>query len=91
MTELQSGGRSSKALYSNVIIADGAWHRVGFTWDGSNRVLYVDGVEVAADTQTTLAGSNGKMVLGAGSTLASGSFWSGLIDDVRIYNRVVKP
>jgi len=91
MSELQSGGRNSKALYSNVIIADGDLHRVGFTWDGSNRVLYADGVKVAVDTQATLAGSNGKMVLGASSTLASGTFWSGLIDDVRIYNRAVEP
>jgi hypothetical protein len=31
------------------------------------------------------------LYLGAGSTMAPGSFWKGLIDDVRIYNRVVKP
>jgi hypothetical protein len=31
------------------------------------------------------------MYIGAGSTLAPGTFWSGLIDDVRLYNRAVKP
>jgi len=43
------------------------------------------------DTQAGLAGSAGGLYIGAGANLASGSFWSGLIDDVRIYDRVVKP
>jgi N-acetylneuraminic acid mutarotase len=90
-TELQKGGRNSKALYSDAAIADGAWHRVGFTWDGSNRTLYVDGIVVAKDTQTGLANAFGGLYLGAGSTLAPSTFWSGLVDDVRIYNRVVQP
>jgi hypothetical protein len=50
--------------------------------------LYVDDVEVARDTQSGLAVSDGGFTLGAGSP---GPGWSGLIDDVRIYNRVVKP
>ncbi len=73
------------------VIADGDWHRVGFSWSGSNRILYVDGVDVARDTQTSLASSTGNLTIGAGSTRAAGTFWNGLIDDVRIYNRTVKP
>ena len=91
MTELQSGGRNSKVLYSDAVITDGAWHCVGFTWDGSNRTLYVDGIVVAQDTQSGLTGSTGGLNIGAGSTLAPGTFWSGLIDDVRIYSRAVLP
>jgi len=56
-----------------------------------SRILYVDGAEAAQDTQATLIGSGGGLYIGAGSTLAPGTFWSGLIDDVRIYNRAVKP
>ncbi|MFB0525018.1 MAG: hypothetical protein ACETVZ_05715 [Phycisphaerae bacterium] len=29
--------------------------------------------------------------MGAGKILDAGSFWSGLIDDVRIYNRAATP
>ena len=29
--------------------------------------------------------------IGAGMAMEPGSFWSGLIDDVRIYNRAVNP
>jgi hypothetical protein len=31
------------------------------------------------------------LYFGAGSTLAPSTFWSGLIDDVRIYDRAVTP
>jgi hypothetical protein len=50
-----------------------------------------DGIEVAKDTQTSLAGSDGGLYFGAGKGLEAGTFWSGLIDDVRIYDRAVKP
>jgi len=76
-------------LVSESVITDGIWHRIGFVWDGSNRILYVDDVEVAKDTQAGLASSQGGLHFGAGKGLEAGSFWSGLIDDVRIYNRAV--
>ena len=91
MTDLKSAGRQGKLLTSTTVVTDGAWHRVGLTWDGSNRILYVDDVEVAKDTQLNLAGGGPGLYIGAGSKLAVGTFWSGLIDDVRIYDRVVKP
>jgi DNA-directed RNA polymerase subunit D len=59
---------------------------VGLSWDGTNRILYVDDVEVARGTQASLAGSTGNLYVGAGSTMAPATFWKGLIDDVRIYD-----
>jgi hypothetical protein len=91
MTQLKEPGRKSHDLVSPQAITDGRWHRVGLTWDGSNRILYVDGVEAAKDAQASLAGSTGKISIGAGSSLAPGSFWKGLIDDVRVYDRAVTP
>jgi hypothetical protein len=38
-----------------------------------------------------LAGSTGGLYIGADKSLEGGSFWSGLIDDVRIYDRAVSP
>jgi len=78
-------------LVSESVITDGLWHRVGLVWDGANRVLYFDDTEVAKDTQAGLASSAGGLYIGAGKALEPGSFWSGLIDDVRIYNRAVTP
>jgi hypothetical protein len=92
MTELRGSGRNAKPLACSAVITDGAWHRVGFVRDGVNRILYVDGVRAAMDsTQTTLGSSTGGLYIGAGSKVAAGSFWSGLIDDVRIYNRTIQP
>jgi hypothetical protein len=75
-------------LVSESIITDGQWHHVGFAWDGSYRILYVDGIEVARDTaaQNLLKSADGGLYIGAGKNLDPGTFFSGLIDDVRIYN-----
>jgi hypothetical protein len=78
-------------LISHSVITDGQWHKVGLSWDGSNRILYVDNAEVAKDTQAGLTGSQGGLQIGAGKGLEAGTFWSGLIDDVQIYDRAVTP
>jgi len=89
MTELAApGGRS---LFSQAVITDGNWHRVGFVWDGKNRILYVDDVVVAKDAQDSLGESQGGLYIGGGKNLEADSFWTGLIDDVRIYDRAVQP
>jgi hypothetical protein len=78
-------------LVSEFVITDGNWHRVGFVWDGSDRILYANDVEVARDTQGGLVSSEGGLYIGAGSTLDATSFFSSLIDDVRVYDRAVTP
>ncbi|MFC1605120.1 LamG-like jellyroll fold domain-containing protein [Planctomycetota bacterium] len=93
MTQLQPAGRGGAPLLSNTCITDNDWHRIGFVWDGSYRYLYVDGEEVANDAaqlSSLLSADNG-LFLGAGCYREPGTFFSGLIDDVRIYNRVVSP
>ena len=72
-------------------ITDGAWHRVGLVWDGSHRILCVDGVEAARDAVASLAGSTGGLNIGGACTLAPSTFWSGLSDDVRIHSRAGTP
>ncbi len=91
ITELKGIGRSAGPLFSETVITDGQWHRIGFVWDGSNRTLYVDEVAVAEETQADLEASENGLYIGSGMAMEPGSFWSGLIDDVRIYNRVVRP
>jgi hypothetical protein len=76
-------------LKSESVIIDGQWHHVGLVYDLDvfHRHLYVDGTEVAKDTSivgglSSIAG----LYIGTGKALEEGSFFSGLIDDVRIYN-----
>jgi len=91
MTELTNAGRGAAPLQSQAAIIDGDWHRIGFVWDGLYRTLYVDGVAVAEDTQDSLANAANGLYIGTGKAMAPGTYFSGLIDDVRIYNRVVIP
>jgi N-acetylneuraminic acid mutarotase len=91
MTELRGSGRGGVPLQSEIVLNDGAWHRIGSVWDGMYRTLYVDNILVAEDTQNGLARSIGGLNIGCGSDSAAGTFWSGMIDDVRIYNRAVRP
>ncbi|MHC4440295.1 MAG: LamG-like jellyroll fold domain-containing protein [Planctomycetota bacterium] len=93
MTELRYVSRvgSGAPLVSQTPIIDDVWHRVGLSWDGTNRILYVDDVEVARDTQPGLVSLGSGLYIGARKNREPGTFWSGLIDDVYIYNRAVKP
>ena len=79
------------SLISETVITNGEWHRIGLVWDGSQRTLSVDGVAVAEDTQNSLAASSSGLYIGVGKDYAPSTFFSGLIDDIRIYNRAVKP
>ncbi len=93
MTTLTDGGRFTLPLVSTACVTDGIWHEVRLVWDGSCRSLYVDGREVAVDTRklAKLRSSTNGLFIGVGSNLSPATFWSGLIDDIRIYNRALKP
>ena len=91
MTELKSPERSARLLQSQTNITDGNWHRIGFVWDGLYRTIYIDDVAVAEDVQDGLGGSDSVLYIGYGKHMESGTYWSGLIDDVSIYNRAVRP
>jgi N-acetylneuraminic acid mutarotase len=91
MTELKGTSRSTGPLFSETVITDGQWHRIGFVWDGLYRTLYVDDIIVAEDTQNSLGFFGSGLYIGVGKNYVANTFFSGLIDDVRIYNRAVHP
>ena len=91
MTGLVPSQNLSLTLESQVIITDGQWHHIGFVWDGSYRALYVDGVEVKKDETAVapLLSSDGSLYIGVDKNLEPSSFFSGLLDDIRIYDRAL--
>ncbi len=93
MSALVSPGRFGSPLVSNAVITDGQWHHIGLVWNGSYRTLYVDEIEAAKDAQpqSQPISANGGLYIGTGKGREAGSFWSGLIDDIRIYDRAVTP
>ncbi|MEV3978275.1 LamG-like jellyroll fold domain-containing protein [Nonomuraea sp. NPDC049758] len=65
-----------------------AWSHVAATYDGSTLRFYVNGVEVA----TNPTGGDlriGTSPLRIGGNSGSGDYFNGLIDEVRIYNKVL--
>jgi hypothetical protein len=94
MTGLRPPGQRGPAppMVSDAVITNNDWHHIGLVWDGWYRRLYVDGVDVAWDNLTVkLTSSDGGLYIGAGKNLETGTFFSGLIDDVRIYNKALTP
>jgi hypothetical protein len=79
-------------LVSGSVITDNQWHHIGLMYDfiALHRYLYVDGTQVAKDGDYVGGGSsNGGLYVGADKTLNPAGFFSGLIDDVRIYNNLL--
>jgi hypothetical protein len=67
----------------------GNWHLIGFAKNGIERILYVDDIEVDSDSVENLESAS--LYIGTDNSMELGTYWSSLIDDVLIYNRVVIP
>jgi len=91
ISKLSHTSWNASPLSSGVVITDGQWHRIGLIWDGVTRALYVDEQEVARDGQPQLVSSENGLIIGSGAMSLAGTYFGGMIDDVRIYNRVVRP
>jgi lysophospholipase L1-like esterase len=93
MTGLTDGGRNTRPLVSETAVSDGKWHRLRLVWTGSQRFLYVDGRQVAGDTRVLgrLSITNAGLHFGAGQNAEADSFWRGLVDEIRVHTRAVKP
>jgi len=77
-------------LSYNNSIGYNKWHHVVGTYDGSYMNLYLDGNRLLAPTAKSgnLQSSGTNLNIGKNSS-ASGSYFNGIIDDVRIYNQAV--
>jgi hypothetical protein len=84
------GGGNAKAaeITDTTPFDDGTWrHWVG-VWDATNLYFYVDGELQASNTKSgTETGHNAGAIGSNGA--GSASYFEGLIDDVRIYNRIL--
>lgn len=72
---------------------DGVWHFVALTYDGLSNSLYIDGVKRASQQFATDEGisyqtGGGALAIGRDGDYPDGYF-TGEIDDVRIYNRAL--
>jgi hypothetical protein len=75
-------------------LADGNWHFIVQSSDGSSGYLYADGIYVGSTTHTGYYPSNPVLIAGARTKNSSSSidniaYFNGSIDDLRIYNRTL--
>jgi hypothetical protein len=75
-------------LYGSRNLADGRWHHVAGTYNGSTLSLYVDGVLENSRAATGTIPTGGSAVQ-IGSR--SGNRWQGSLDELRIYNVALSP
>ena len=80
---------SFASVTSTLTYNDNLWHHAVGLYDGTTLRLYIDGSQVAS------ASASGNITYGAGGIAIgrdgdySGSYFNGVIDDVRIYNRAL--
>lgn len=84
------GGPGTTKTYGAEPLPANTWTHLAATYDGATIRLYVNGTEVSAASRTgTLLKQNKPLTIG-GDTFY-GQYFSGLIDEVRVYNRALSP
>ncbi|MBI5229417.1 PKD domain-containing protein, partial [Candidatus Micrarchaeota archaeon] len=76
-------------FYSSFPVSFGEWHHLASVYDGGSQLLYLDGELAGSLGMGGVSGDRGSPVL-VGAWLnrsVVGDFFSGLIDEVRIWNR----
>jgi len=79
---------------ANVIVITGqnqtgAWKHVAAVWNGFNLTFYINGASAGVTPQTISPGANSYPVQIGRWQDSSGGYYSGSIDDVRIYSRAL--
>ncbi len=81
-------GASTVEAYGTAALTTGVWSHLALTFDGSNMVLYVNGVQISSQSGVgTIPTSASDLQIG-GDTVHGRAF-EGLIDEVRVYNRAL--
>ncbi|MHC4168924.1 MAG: LamG-like jellyroll fold domain-containing protein [Planctomycetota bacterium] len=76
-------------LNATTAVTTDTWRHVALVYDGTNKIIYIDGVEDARLASSGNINSSGyNMVIGHNSQAAN-RFLTGLIDDVRIYDQAL--
>lgn len=85
----KTDGTWDKAIYSNSIsLTDGTWHLAAVTYDGTNILMYIDGVlQTATSTGSGVLPTGTNELIGSQNTSPTYTYnWRGAIDDVRYYS-----
>jgi len=73
-------------LYSNENFDWTQWHHLGFSWDGTNKYIHIDGVQSASGATTNNSPTSGNLFVGTNSVNTSERM-NGDVDEIAIYAR----
>ena len=76
-------------IYTTAGYADGLWHHAAAVKSADRMVLYVDGLQVGAQTDNTQFDQVAMAVLGRIDNARAERYFTGAMDDVQIYSRVL--
>ncbi len=81
-------GGAERSLVGGTRLAANTWVHLASTYDGANQRLYINGVQVSTRAQTgAISTSTSPLRIGGNSVF--GEYFTGRIDEVRIYNRAL--
>ena len=81
-------GGTNANVFGTGAVAANAWSHLALTYDGATLRLYVNGTQVSSQARTgAIATSTNQLQIGGDSLY--GQNFSGLIDEVRVYNRAL--
>ncbi|MHC4570227.1 MAG: LamG domain-containing protein, partial [Planctomycetota bacterium] len=88
--EADTADDGSDELQADTRVDDGLWHHVAGVYDGSQMLIYVDGRLDASVAATRIVEPHpGDAVWIGGDSQRNERFWTGLTDDMRVYNRAL--
>ena len=85
------GLTTNTVVQGSVSVNDGNWHHVAGVYDGSELLLYVDGVEDNAVTATGTMDTNNSAVYFGANAGVGGRNFNGPMSDVYIYDTALSP
>ncbi|MCP4262265.1 MAG: LamG domain-containing protein [Planctomycetes bacterium] len=84
-----SSGLTPTDLTGTTDVSTGDWFHIAAVYNGTQKLLYIDGnLDASSDSTGSITASSVPVFIGENSG-ATGRFWDGLIDDVRIYRRAL--
>jgi len=82
-------GPSGGNLDANTIVTTDTWRHVALVYNGTDKIIYIDGVEDARVASSGNINSSGYNLFIGENSQAVNRHLTGLIDDVRIYNQAL--
>lgn len=86
---IRNSGSGTAYTRSTTNVANGSWHHVVATWDGSNIRIYINGTQEAVTSCTFAPNYHASNRFVIGTREIGDNYWNGGIDNVAIYSRAL--